>query len=127
MNYLYRLARPETPAETNIGKMHPECLKLVSIIQKCKLKISFATANNVVNNDEGNAYNASYIREKSENSNEKRTSLRHPHASQAGGSGKGSRAKWGEVLYNGFLRGVPKNRGIRRKKEYWATRTNSRN
>ena len=40
MNYLYRLARPETPAETNIDKMHPECLKLVSIIQKCKLKIS---------------------------------------------------------------------------------------
>ena len=34
MNYLYRLAHPETPAETNIGKMHPERLKLVSIIQK---------------------------------------------------------------------------------------------
>ena len=62
MNYLYRLARPETPAETNIGKMHPECLKLVSIIQKCKLNISATTANNVVNKDEENAYNAPFIR-----------------------------------------------------------------
>ena len=64
MNYLYRLARPETPAETAIGEMHPECLKFGSIIQKCELKISVVTANNAISKDEKNAYNASYIRKK---------------------------------------------------------------
>ena len=52
MNYLYRAARPATPVETNIGKMHPECLKFVSTIQKCKLKIPTATSNNVIHKDE---------------------------------------------------------------------------
>ena len=34
MNYLYHLVYPETEAGASIGKMHPECLKLISIIQK---------------------------------------------------------------------------------------------
>ena len=38
MNYLYRLVYPETEARTIVDKMRPECLKLISIIQKCKLK-----------------------------------------------------------------------------------------
>ena len=44
--------------------MHPGCLKLVSIIQKRKLKIPATTANNVLSKDEKNAYNAPYIRKK---------------------------------------------------------------
>ena len=61
-NYLYHLAQAEILAETAIGKMHPECLKSFVLFRKCELKISIATANNIVNKDEKNAYNTSYIR-----------------------------------------------------------------
>ena len=33
MNYLYHLVYPEIDDKTIIGQMHPECLKLISIIQ----------------------------------------------------------------------------------------------
>ena len=52
MNYLPQLTHPETDAVKFIGKMHPGCLKLVSIIQKCKLGISVTTANNVIKKGE---------------------------------------------------------------------------
>ena len=91
MNYLARLAHPETDAATTVGEMHPELLKSVSIIQKCNLEISSASAINVANKDEGIAYNMSYIRKKSEIPNGKRGSLSQRLAKQTGGSGKGSR------------------------------------
>ena len=53
-NYLYRLAYPE-PEKTVVGKMHPECLKLISIIQKCKLKIPATAANKFINKEEKRA------------------------------------------------------------------------
>ena len=42
INYLRNLVHPEhlSTGGGPLGKMHPECLSLVSIIQKCKLKIS---------------------------------------------------------------------------------------
>ena len=52
MNYLFRLAYPDTPRNETIDKMHPECLKLASFIQKCQSGQSAATANDVVNKAE---------------------------------------------------------------------------
>ena len=44
--------------------MQPDCPEMVSIIQKRKFKISTTAANNVINKDDGDAYNSSYIRKK---------------------------------------------------------------
>ena len=62
-NYLFRLVYPDTPQNGAIGKMHPGFLKLVSIIQKCKLKQSLPTSKNAVSKEE-NAYSKSYIHRK---------------------------------------------------------------
>ena len=62
MDFIYRLVYPDTPADQVINKMQPGCLKLVTIIQECKYKISTAAANNVINKDGENAYNASFVR-----------------------------------------------------------------
>ena len=40
INYLYNLIYPDCVRDQPLDKMHPECLKLVSIIQKCELKTS---------------------------------------------------------------------------------------
>ena len=46
INFLHNLARPEHTANGGapLDKMHPQCLSLVSIIQKCKLKIATAAS-----------------------------------------------------------------------------------
>ena len=54
-NYLPRLVYPDTPQNETIDKMRPGCVKLVSIIQKCNLKQSASTANNVINKEEKRA------------------------------------------------------------------------
>ena len=68
-NYLPRLAHHGKDSVRDIGEMHRECLKLVSIVQKCKLGISATTANNAISKDVENAHNTSYIRKKSAISN----------------------------------------------------------
>ena len=94
MDYLSRLAHPETDARTAIGQMNPEWLKLVSIVQKCKLGISIAAANNVISKDEKSAHNTSYIHKKPGIAIEKRKNRPHRLADQTGGSGKESRTRW---------------------------------
>ena len=69
-NYLNRSVYPDADAEVAVDKMLPERLKLVSIIQKCKLKQSVSTENKVVNKEE-NAYILSYALRKLANTNEK--------------------------------------------------------
>ena len=98
MNYLYRLARPDTLQEADIGKMHPQCQKLVSIIQKCEIKISAKTANEVISEDEKTLTIRHISGKQSGDSDEKRKRLPRSRASQMGGSGKGPRAKWGGIL-----------------------------
>ena len=48
INFLYGSIYPESVREQPLDKMHPECLKLVSIIQKYKFKQSILTSENVV-------------------------------------------------------------------------------
>ena len=55
---------PDTPADQVINKMQPDCLKLVTIIQKCKYKNPTSAAKNVINKDGENAYNSSFIHTK---------------------------------------------------------------
>ena len=50
------------PAGKALDKMHPACLKLVSIIQKCKLKQAIITAGNIVGKEEKDAFSLSFIR-----------------------------------------------------------------
>ena len=71
MDFIYRLVYPDTPADQVINKMQPGCLKLVTIIQECKYKISTAAANNVINKDGGGALiTRLWFARKSERSNE---------------------------------------------------------
>ena len=83
INYLYRLVYPGAEAGV-VDKMQPGCLKLVSIIQKCKLKQSAATANSVVNKEEKNAYILSYFRRKI-GEYERKTRGEAPHAHKPNG------------------------------------------
>ena len=64
MGFLYSLVYPNSPEDHAISKMQPDWRKLVTIIQKCKYEIPTASANNVINKDGGNAYNASFVRAK---------------------------------------------------------------
>ena len=98
MNYLYRLVYPETEARTTIDKMHPERLKSISIIRKCKVGISATSANNVINKGEKRVQHVLHPRKKAVSSNGKRKSLSRRLTRQTGGTGKESQAKWGEVL-----------------------------
>ena len=47
-----------------LNKMRPDYLRLVSIVQKCEFKISANLAHNVINKEDKNASDASYIRGK---------------------------------------------------------------
>ena len=105
-NYLYHLARPSAPVDEVVSKMRPECLKLVSIIRKCKLIISGSVANNVVNKDEKkNAYNSPCICEKIGEFGRKAEESIPPLTCQMGGSGKGSHSNRMRNIQNGFLAG----------------------
>ena len=90
--YLYRLVYPER--EQNINKMHPCCLRLAPIIQKCKFGIAANVAHNVISR-EINTFptRLTYMRKLwSMDACLKKTP--HTSANQAGGFGKGFLAKW---------------------------------
>ena len=93
MEFSYRAVYPDTPADQGINKMQPGCLKLVTTIQKCKYKISADAANNVINQDNENAYNASFAHAKIGEFGRKTTKLSPTSKSQTAGCGKGRRAK----------------------------------
>ena len=50
--FLYNLIYPSNDVNETINKMRPECLKLVIIIQKCKLKQAILTQENAVVGEE---------------------------------------------------------------------------
>ena len=60
MDVLYRVAYPDADTSQVVNKMHPDCLKLVAIVEKCKFKIPATAANNVINKDGENAFNAAF-------------------------------------------------------------------
>ena len=64
MDFLYRVAYPNTDPSQAIDKMQPDSIKLAAIDQKCKFISSETAANNVVNKDGENARNTSFIRAK---------------------------------------------------------------
>ena len=64
INCLYNLIYPDCVRDHPLDKMHPECLKLASIIQKCKFKHAALTAENAVGEEEKDAYSLSYIHQK---------------------------------------------------------------
>ena len=93
MDSPYRLVYPNTPADQVINKMQTGCLKLVTIIQKCKYKISTSAANNVINMDAGNAYNSAFIHAEIGGSERKDNEDIPTSENQTAGCGKGRRAK----------------------------------
>ena len=66
INFLHNLVHPEHTANggAHLDKMHPQCLSLVSVIQKCKLKIATAVSENIVSKEEKDAFSLSYIHRK---------------------------------------------------------------
>ena len=60
LEYIFRLVYPERDQQV-INKMQPDCLKLSTIVQKCKFKISAIVARNVINRGGKNDPDTSFI------------------------------------------------------------------
>ena len=83
--FLYCLICPESVRDHPLIKMHPECLKLVSIIQKCKLEQAILTSENVVGKEGEDAFIRAYVRRKNRRFRTKipRKRLGRPRAKRA--------------------------------------------
>ena len=81
-----------------LDKMHPECLNFVSIIRKCKLKISAIVTENIVGEEKKDAFSLSSTRRKSEIPNEFLTNEPRALANQTAISGNALRTKLRESL-----------------------------
>ena len=61
LGFLYRPAYPDRDQNQPVDKMQPDCLKLDSIIRKCKFGIPATAANNAIRKEGKNAPNMSFI------------------------------------------------------------------
>ena len=68
-----------------LDKMHPECLNLVSIIRKCKLKIPAIVSGNTVGVGGGDAFSLSFTRRKKIGDSERMPNERIPGARKPSG------------------------------------------
>ena len=98
INFLYGLIYPGRFRDQPIEKMHPERLKLASILQKWKLKQASLTSENAVGKEEEGAFSLAYIRRKSATPNENIPKAPRAPTSQTGGYGEESRIKFQEIL-----------------------------
>ena len=94
MDFLYRAVYPDTDLSHVSNTTKPDCLKLVAIVQKCKFGIAENAADNVVNKDEGNAFDMSFMRAKiGEFERQYQEENPPPPISQMAGYGKGRLGK----------------------------------
>ena len=90
ITFFYRLVYQDTDRNQIINKMQHACLKLVSIVQKCKFKIPATAANNVIAETRLTRHLST---EKAATLNDWLKKSFHQSVNQMGGCGKGRLGK----------------------------------
>ena len=98
INFPHALVYTENRPAGPLDNMHPECLKLARIIQKCKLQVAILASENTAGQEEKDAFIMSFTSRKSGNSNENLTNETRKPTNQMVTYGNVSRTKSRESL-----------------------------